>query len=314
MVTTDQQHPGNEVLPVALGELLENVFARLEAADLYFGHGTDNAWDEAVLLVLSACDLPVDADDTVLERPVSAEQQMRTANWLERRIEARLPLPYILGRALFAGLEFDCDERALVPRSPLAEVIREDFRPWWSGAAPRRLLDLCCGGGAIGIAAAVQLPELELVLADLSADALALARQNVRRHGIEGRTRLVESDLFAALAGERFDIILCNPPYVDAHDLATMPKEYTAEPALGLGSGIDGLDHARRIIATAAAQLTEQGLLFLELGNSWQALDSLLSALPLTWLEFSDGGHGVLLLQRSEIPGIDRALATGQGL
>ncbi|MEL7046855.1 MAG: 50S ribosomal protein L3 N(5)-glutamine methyltransferase, partial [Pseudomonadota bacterium] len=121
---------------VALGELLEDVFARLESAGLYFGHGTDNAWDEAVLLVLSACELPVDADDSVLRLLVSAEQQMRIADWLERRIEKRLPLPYILGRAWFAGLEFDCDERALVPRSPLAEVIREDFGPWWKGAAP----------------------------------------------------------------------------------------------------------------------------------------------------------------------------------
>ncbi|MEO1078194.1 MAG: 50S ribosomal protein L3 N(5)-glutamine methyltransferase [Pseudomonadota bacterium] len=299
---------------VAVGELLEDVFARLENADLYFGHGTDNAWDEAVLLVLSACELPVDANDSVLKLPVKSEQQMRIADWLERRIEKRLPLPYILGRAWFAGLEFDCDERALVPRSPLAEVIREDFGPWWNGAAPRRLLDLCCGGGAIGIAAAVQQPELELVLADLSPDALALARQNVRRHGLENRTRLVESDLFAALAGERFDIILSNPPYVDADDLAGMPDEYKAEPAMGLGSGFDGLDHARRILVTAESHLNENGLLFLELGNSWEALDRMLAGLALTWLEFSDGGHGVLLLHQSEIPALARALSTAEGL
>ncbi len=313
MVTTDPE-PSNEAPVATVGEHLDRVYERLANADLFFGHGTDNAWDEAVLLVLSACKLPVDSDDTVLKMAVSAEQQARIADWLEQRVEERRPLPYILGRAWFAGLEFDCDERALVPRSPLAEVIREDFRPWWSGAAPQRLLDLCCGGGAIGIAAALQIPDLELVLADLSPDALALARQNVARHGLESRTRLVESDLFTALAGERFDIILCNPPYVDANDLASMPEEYVAEPAMGLGSGSDGLDHARRIIAAAESHLTENGLLFLELGNSWEALDRQLAEFPMTWLEFSDGGHGVLLLQRSEIAAVARVLAASEGV
>ena len=292
----------------ALGDALQTVAERLDAAGLCFGHGTDNAWDEAVLLVLSACDLPVEAGDEVLDYRVEGAQAQRIERWLEGRIKQRQPLPYLIGRAWFAGLEFACDARALVPRSPLAEVIRDGFAPWWSTDEPQRLLDLCCGGGSIGIASAVYNPPLQVMLADISPDALELARENVTRHRVGNRVQCLESDLFDAIGPERFDIILCNPPYVNREDLASMPAEYSAEPALGLGSGADGLDITRRILREAGAFLAPRGLLFLELGNSWTALDELLAALPLTWLEFRHGGHGVLLLRAEELPAAARAL------
>jgi ribosomal protein L3 glutamine methyltransferase len=296
-------------VPATVAATLDCVFAALEAAELFYGHGTDNAWDEAVLLVLSACELPPDAGEEVLELPLRDDARAAVQRWTNARIHDRLPLPYLLGRAWFAGYEFLCDARALVPRSPLAELIRADYAPWWTGPPPRRLLDLCCGGGCIGLAAALYNPELQVVLSDIDDAALSLAEENIDYHGLNARVRTQQSDLFAALNGERFDIILSNPPYVDEADLAQMPGEYTAEPARGLGSGPDGLELARQILCQARAQLAPGGLLFLELGNSWVALDELLSRLPLTWLEFHDGGHGVLALRDDELAAVEAALA-----
>ena len=289
-------------------DALDDIFAQLERADLFYGHGTDNAWDEAVLLVLAACGLPVDAGDEVLDTPVGAAAHARVDRWLKARIRRRTPLPYLVGRAWFAGLEFRCDERALVPRSPLGELIADGFAPWWTGPPPAHVLDLCCGGGAIGIAAAVYSPDSRVVLADIAEDALALARENVELHGVGSRVAMVRSDLFAALHGRRFDLILSNPPYVDAPDLAAMPPEFLCEPTLGLEAGHDGLAFARRILRDASAHLSEGGLLFLELGNSWEALDRKLSKLALTWLEFREGGHGVLVLRADELPVVAAAL------
>lgn len=296
-------------VPQSRREALELIYAALQQSGVFYGHGTDNAWDEAVLLLLSACDLNPMSGEEVLDVEMHADAWRQATDWLLQRVEQRTPLPYVLGRAWFAGLEFHCDARALVPRSPLAELIQNDYRPWWRGAPPDRILDLCCGGGAIGIAAAVQQSGLEVVLADIDRDALALAVENIALHGLEQRVSVRESDLFAGLAGERFDIVLCNPPYVDAGDLAGMPPEYHAEPPLGLGSGEDGLDLARKILVSASDYLLDGGLLFLELGNSWLALDELLSELPLTWLEFSEGGHGVLVADSKDLAAISAALA-----
>lgn len=291
-----------------IGTALDTLAAELDDADLCFGHGCDNAWDEAVCLTLSVLDLPLDSSDGILSDPLPAAAWKHIQTLARRRIEERVPLPYLLGRAWFADLEFACDARALVPRSPLAEVIRHAYAPWWVGGRPSRLLDLCCGGGAIGIAAAVYDPELSVVLADLSKDALALARENIARHAVGDRVTATHSDLFSGLAGEVFDLILCNPPYVDADDLRAMPAEFQAEPALGLGSGKDGLNHARSVLQEAAGHLSGGGLLFLELGNSWVSLDAALAPLPVTWLDFADGGHGVLVATKPELDAIAAAL------
>lgn len=291
---------------------LERVYRRLSAADLTYGHGADSAWDEAVQLVLCACDLPPEAGREVLDRPLDAQQQATIDRWLHGRIERRIPLPYLTGRAHFAGLTFRCDARALAPRSPLAQIIADDYAPWWRGDPPRRLLDLCCGGGAIGIAAAVYRPELAVTLADIDAQALALARENIALHGVGARVRAVASDLFAALRARRFDVILCNPPYVNREDLASMPAEYAAEPARALAAGEDGLAYARRILAAAGHYLARDGLLFLELGNSWAALDALLPRLPLTWVDCRRGGQGVLVAGAAELAAIASALAVSR--
>jgi ribosomal protein L3 glutamine methyltransferase len=287
--------------PARLGDAIALCEAQLLGSDIYLGHGTDNAWDEAVQLVLAACKLPADSGSDVVELPVTAGQWQQIRGWLAQRIEQRIPLPYITGNAWFAGLEFHCDQRALVPRSPLAELILDDYQPWYTGPGPTQILDLCCGGGSIGIAAAFYRPELNVDLADIDADALALAAENVALHGLQQRVQCIQSDLFGGLPQKRYDLILSNPPYVDADDLAGMPAEYHREPPRGLGSGPDGLDITRRILALAIDYLADTGLLVVEVGNSWEALEAAYPDVPFTWIEFAQGGHGVFVISACEL-------------
>ena len=281
----------------------------LDAAGVWCGHGTDNTWDEAVQLVLYAAGLPADAPATAAEHPLDDAGVRRLDGLLRQRIDERVPLPYLTGEAWFAGLQFACDRRALVPRSPLAELIMENYRPWYTGIGPGSVLDLCCGGGAIGIAAAVHAPSARVVLSDIDAEALALGASNIARHGVGERVRLLQGDLFGGLHGQRFDVILCNPPYVDAGDLAGMPPEYQYEPPIGLGAGEDGLDLARRVLAQAETHLSAEGILLLEVGNSWQALEEAYPRVAFTWIELAAGGHGVLCMQASELREYADALA-----
>lgn len=287
--------------PATLGAAIEYCFESLQNSDAYYGHGTDNPWDEAVQLVLSVVELPLDADDGVLPHPVSQDHWRCIEQLLDRRIEEHQPLPYLLGRAWFAGLEFVCDDRAIVPRSPIAELILHDYSPWYSGPAPRRILDLCCGGGCIGLAAAHYNPDARVDLVDLDGRALELARENRVKLGLEERVTVYQSDLFTAVPTQRYDLILSNPPYVDAADLASMPAEYHCEPELALGSGPDGLHLTRQILAQAGKYLAESGLLVIEVGNSWTALEAAYPSVPFTWLEFEHGGHGVFALTASEL-------------
>jgi ribosomal protein L3 glutamine methyltransferase len=287
--------------PATVGQALQYCSETLENSDVYFGHGTDNPWDEAVQLVLSIADLPLDSDDGVLPHPLDDEAFARLHALLQRRITEHLPLPYLLGRAWFAGLEFRCDQRAIIPRSPIAELILHDFQPWYSGPEPRRILDLCCGGGCIGLAVAHYFPGVEVDLLDIDPEALDLARENVAKLGLGNRVRVLQSNLFDALEDVRFDLILSNPPYVDATDLATMPAEFHHEPELALGSGPDGLDLTRSILAGATNFLNDTGLLVVEVGNSWTALEEAYPRLPFTWLEFERGGHGVFALSAREL-------------
>ncbi len=275
--------------------------AVLGDAGLWFGHGTDNAWDEAAQLVLHCASLPASADESVLSERMSDEQVSLLIQLLERRIHDKVPLPYLTGKAWFAGLEFSCDQRALVPRSPIAELISTGFQPWYGRGEPSTALDLCCGGGSIGLAMACHLPQLRVDLADLSLEALALAEVNRQRLDLQSRTRVVQSDLFDALHGRKYDLIVSNPPYVDARDLEQMPAEYHHEPPMGLGSGADGLNITRRLLREAGAFLNSGGLLVVEVGNSWEALESAFPELPFTWIEFEQGGHGVFALTRQEL-------------
>jgi len=220
--------------PGTVAQALQQCSAALESAGLYFGHGTDNVRDEAVQLVLAVAGLPPDAGEDVLANPLNEQQVDCLQALLRRRIEQRRPLPYLLGRAWFAGLEFHCDERAIIPRSPLAELLPRAFEPWYSGPAPRRILDLCCGGGCIGLAAAVYLPDVHVDLVDNDSAALDLTAQNAALHGLQGRVEILCSDLMSAVQGRRYDLILCNPPYVNAADLAAMPAEFHSEPRVAL--------------------------------------------------------------------------------
>ncbi|WP_313517168.1 50S ribosomal protein L3 N(5)-glutamine methyltransferase [Pseudomonas sp.] len=269
--------------------------SRFHAEELFFGHGTDNAWDEARELVLGALHLPYEIADSYLDCRLEDDERDALQALLRRRIEERVPTAYLLGEAWFCGLPFLVDERVLVPRSPIAELIDGHFTPWLA-SEPQRILDLCTGSGCIGIACAYAFPEAEVLLADLSFDALEVANQNIERHELEARVHTVQGDGFDGLPGQRFDLIVSNPPYVDAEDFADMPAEYHHEPAMGLACGDDGLDLVRRMLAEAADHLTERGLLIVEVGNSQVHVEALYPEVRFTWLEFARGGHGVFLL------------------
>ncbi|MFC3609577.1 50S ribosomal protein L3 N(5)-glutamine methyltransferase [Stutzerimonas tarimensis] len=269
--------------------------SRFEAEQLFFGHGTDNAWDDARQLVLGALHLPWEIADSYLDCRLETDECEHLQELLRRRIEERVPTAYLIGQAWFCGLPFLVDERVLIPRSPFAELIGHRFDPWLP-VRPRRILDLCTGSGCIGIASAYRFENAEVLLADISFDALEVANHNIEQHGLEERVHTVQSDGFDGLPGQRFDLILCNPPYVDAEDFADMPGEFVHEPAIALACGDDGLDLVRRILAEAADHLTEQGLLFVEVGNSQVHVEALYPEVDFTWMAFSEGGHGVFLL------------------
>ncbi|WP_312932221.1 50S ribosomal protein L3 N(5)-glutamine methyltransferase [Stutzerimonas nitrititolerans] len=273
--------------------------SRFQAEQLFFGHGTDNAWDEARQLVLGALHLPWEMADSYLDCRLEDDERAHLQDLLQRRIEQRVPTAYLLGQAWFCGLPFIVDERVLIPRSPIGELIDRRFEPWLA-QAPARILDLCTGSGCIGIACAYEFLEAEVALADLSFEALEVANRNIEHHGLEDRVYTVQSDGFDGLPKQRFDLILSNPPYVDAEDIADMPNEFQHEPALALACGEDGLDLVRRILAQAADHLTETGTLIVEVGNSQVHVEALYPEVEFTWLEFARGGHGVFLLAASQ--------------
>ena len=275
-------------------------------AGIWFGHGTDNAWDEAVVLVCAALHLPVDGNPNVLDARLTDTEKLRVLELLERRVTERLPAPYISGEAWFAGLKFHVDERVLVPRSPLAELIDQSFKPWLAGE-PESILDLCTGSGCIGIACAYQFPDASVDLSDISQDALAVAELNIATHQLVERVSAVHSDGFDNIES-CYDLIVSNPPYVDAADLAAMPEEYRREPALALASGNDGLEFTRRVLSQAAKYLSESGVLMMEVGNSWLALAEAYPHIPFTWIELERGGHGVFVLTRAELEATQASL------
>jgi len=287
--------------PRTVGEALQYCATLLEGSDVFFGHGTDNPWDEAVQLVLSVADLPANSGDGVLPHPLDAADLTCLQALLARRISDHVPLPYLLGRAWFAGLEFLSDERAIIPRSPIAELILHDFHPWYCGPQPERVLDLCCGGGCLGLAVAHYNPAVSVDLLDIDENALALARENAAHLDLSDRVTIIQSDLFDALPERRYDIILSNPPYVNECDISAMPAEYRHEPEIALGSGKDGLVLTRRILSLAGNFLADDGLLVVEVGNSWVDLEALYPKVPFTWLEFECGGHGVFAISAKEL-------------
>lgn len=284
-----------------VGAWLERGSRALRRARLHFGHGTDNARDEAAALLLHALRRlrPLRRED--LARRVRPEQGARFARLLERRMRERIPAVYLTHRCYFAGLPLYVDERVLIPRSPIAELIERRFTPWIDPARVRAILDLGTGSGCIAVACARAFPKARVDASDIDSEALAVTRINVRRYRLAGRVRVLHSDHFSALAGARYDIIVSNPPYVGARELQALPLEYRHEPRLALAAGEDGLDSARIILREAAAHLNPGGILIVEVGNSEAALRRAFPRLPFVWLAFTRGGGGVFLLEREQL-------------
>lgn len=288
-------------LPLTVRALIEQGARSLQNANVWFGHGSDNAFDEAAELVFFGAGLRHEDAPAVYEAILEPEQQMRVRELIERRIRERMPAAYLTHRMWFAGHEFYVDERVLVPRSPIAELIEARYEPWIRADRIRRVLDIGTGSGCIAIASALALPEAQVDAADVSDDALAVAAINVARHDVQTRVRTIRSDVFEALQGERYDLIVSNPPYVGEAELASLPDEYAREPHLGLHGGVDGLDIVHRILRGAADHLSDQGILIVEVGNSEEALIEAYPRMPFTWLEFERGGGGVFLLTAAQL-------------
>jgi ribosomal protein L3 glutamine methyltransferase len=287
--------------PLTVHSLIARGARRLTRARVFFGHGTDNAWDEAASLTLHALKLPPTGGTALYRGRASAAGAARAAALIGRRIAERVPAPYLTGFTWFAGLKFAVDARVLVPRSPLAELIERGFAPWADPGRVRRVLDLGTGSGCIAIACAKALPKARVDAVDISAAALEVARINVRRHRLARRVRLKRSDHFSALRGAAYDIIVANPPYVGARELKRLPPEYRHEPRVALAAGARGLDSVAVILRGARAHLRAGGLLIVEVGNSERAVRRAYPQLPFLWLQFARGGGGVFLLTHEQL-------------
>ena len=285
-----------------LAQLIADTERQLRQAGVAFGHGTTNAHDEAAWLVLHALGLPLDTDFSGPEgnQPVAPAGRAQAATLLKARIDTRQPLAYLIGQAWLQGMPFHVDARAIVPRSLIAELIADGGIDPWLSERTTRVLDLCTGNGSLAVLAALAWPGVQVAAADLSADALAVARINVERHGLQARITLIESDGLAACPGP-YELILCNPPYVNAASMAALPPEYRAEPALALAGGADGMDFVRALLRDAPAHMAEGAVLVLEIGHERAHFDAALPRLNPVWLDTSAGGDQVLLLTREAL-------------
>jgi len=280
---------------------LEYCSGEMTRAGLFFGHGTDNAHDEAAWMLLHVLGQPLDGSFSDWGIKLTDGQVEQLKSLLARRIDERCPLAYLTGEARFCNLDFTVGPQVLVPRSPLAELIQEQFSPWLDLQDGGRILDMCTGGGCIAIAMAVYMPECRVDAADISVDALRIAAENVERHAVGESVRLIHSDLFSAIEETGYDLIVSNPPYVSAAVFEQLPEEYRAEPSGGLVSGDDGLDIALKILDASPGYLKQKGILIVEVGESAEALQELLPRVPFFWLEFYSGGDGIFLLEYDQL-------------
>lgn len=288
---------------VTVRDLLRFAVSRFNEAGLAFGHGSDNAWDEAAYLVLHTLHLPLERLEPFLDARLTAPEIDTLLGVITRRVEQRVPAAYLTNEAWLGNHRFYVDQRVIVPRSHIAELLAEGLAPWVEDpGAVGAALDLCTGSGCLAILLALAFPEARVDGGDLSNDALAVARRNVADYGLEERVRLLRSDLFEGLAGRRYDLIVSNPPYVTTEAMRRLPPEYRHEPALALAAGRDGLDVVRRILAQAPAHLSPRGLLVVEVGDGREALEQAFPDLPFTWIETAAGADFVFLLTRDQLP------------
>ena len=286
-----------------LRDLLRFSVSRFNEAGLFFGHGSDNAWDEAAYLLLHALHLPRERLEPFLDARLTRAERTSALHIIERRITERLPAAYLTNEAWLGDHRFYVDERVIVPRSFIAELLLEQLTPWIEDPwAVGKVLDLCTGSGCLAILAAHAFPEAKVDAIDISPEALAVAQRNVIDYGLESRLRLIESNLFAEVQGKRYDLIISNPPYVNAEAMAALPKEYRCEPELALASGEDGLDLVRVMLKEAGEHLTQDGVLIVEIGHNRDDLEAAFPNTPFTWLDTTAGDQYVFLLRRDELP------------
>lgn len=284
----------------SIQDFLRWTYSVFNRADIYYGHGYDNAWDESLQLVLGGLQLPLDLPTELFQSRLTPSEKETLVQLVLARIQQRVPVAYLTNSAWFCGHEFYVDERTIIPRSPISALIQDRFEGLLD-AVPQRILDLCTGSGCIAIACAYAFPEAEVDAVDLSFDALNVAEINIERHQLAHRVFPIQSDLFANIAGQKYDLIVTNPPYVDEEDLAEMPEEFHFEPEPALGSGMDGLDITKQILKQAPNYLTENGLLVCEVGNSMVSLIEQYPEVPFEWVELKNGGLGVFALRYKEL-------------
>lgn len=281
-------------------DFLRWTFSNFNRSDIYYGHGQDNAWDESLHLVLTGLELPMDLPDNLFDTRLTLSEKQLLVGLVTERLAKRVPVAYLVNSAWFCGLEFYVDERVIVPRSPISALIEDRFHGILHHN-PKRILDLCTGSGCIAIACAEKFPTAEVDAVDLSFDALNVAEINIERHDMQDRVFPLQSNLFTNLIGDKYDLIVTNPPYVDLEDLGDMPEEFHFEPELALGSGYDGLDITKQILANAADYLNDDGVLVCEVGNSMVHLMEQYPEVPFNWVELKNGGLGVFTLTKAQL-------------
>ena len=277
------------------------VASELERSDVFFGHGTDNAWDDAIVLVFHVISLPIELGQKVMHAKLLIDEGRLIMQLLTKRIKEHMPMPYLTNNAKFCELDFFVDERVLIPRSPIAELIEQQFSPWLEADKVNNILELCTGSGCISIAMAYAFPNAFITASDLSIDALEVAAMNVEAHGLEEEVNLIESDVYQKIPDMKYDLIVANPPYVCDDEMSTLPEEYHQEPSMALQADDQGLAIVDRIINGAKKRLNEGGILIVEVGNSEVFLTEKYPNIPFTWLEFERGGHGVFLLTYDQL-------------